>query len=254
MKNFRLGSMLLLVTFISFTVFSCNKDDDPQTEKDPQQTSSCWINILYDKNGDVYTQFTYNEDGKIDKATLGGITLDYQYSGNTIVIEGTNASGEFVSKSTYILNNKGYVINVRAEYDETGTSWTESQYEYEDDVRLVKSIGTNSTNGSQSFVQTYIWENGNLVSSETGTGKITTYSFYMDMPKQPGEYLSYTELIGPGTGAKLYDTKNALKSFTTENGTTSFTYQTDDDGKIVAMLAKAGTNPNSKVGYGYECK
>lgn len=252
MKKFRYGRMLLIVAFTSFTLLSCNKDDDPRTEEEPKP-SSCRINTIYNNDGEVQMQFTYNEAGKVVKATQGGLTLNYQYNGNTIVIEGTNASGEFVSKSTWILNNQGYVTNVRAEYNESGTQWAESQYEYEDGTRLVRYTGTNSTSGSQPFVQTYTWENGNIVSVKTGAGKITTYSYYTDMPKQPGEYFSYSELIGPGTGAKIYNTKNALKSFTTENGTTSFTYQTDDDGKIVAMLYKYGTDPSTKVGFGYVC-
>jgi len=251
MKKIRFGRMLLIVAFTSFTLLSCNKEDDPRTEEEPQP-SSCRINTIYNNDGDVQMQFTYNEAGKVVKATQGGLTLNYQYNGNTIVIEGTNASGEFVSKSTWILNNQGFVTDVHSEHNETGTDWTDNQYEYEAGTRLIKHTSTNSTSGSQPFVETYTWANGNIVSVETGAGQITTYSYYTEMPKQPGDYFSYAELIGPG-GAKVFATKNALKSYTLNSATTSFTYQTDDDGKIVGMRYKYGTDPSTKVGFGYEC-
>ncbi len=248
MKEFKFNSTFLITLLIFFTLSSCDKDDDTNQEEEPQQ-SSCLINTIYD-DGDVIYQFTYDESAKIIKATAWGNTLNYQYSGNSIIVEGKTPSGEFAGKATYLLNAKGFVTYVHAEHNEAGTSWTDSQYEYENDNKLIKYISTNSTTGSQPFVQTYTWQNGNIIASETGTGKITTYTYYLDMPKQYGGYYSYMDLIG--SGAKIFDTKNELKSASLDGITTTISYQTDDDGKIMVMMLNDGTTASS-ISYGYQC-
>lgn len=248
MKKFKFNNTFLITLLTFFTLFSCNKDDDTNQEEEPQQ-ASCLINTIYNNYGVLIHEFTYDESAKIIKAIAGGNTLNYTYSGNSIIIEEETPSGKFAGKATYLLNAKGFVTYVHAEHNEAGTNWSDNHYVYENDSLLVKYIGTNST-GSQPFVQTYTWQNGNIIASETGTGKITTYTYYLDMPKKYGGYYSYINLISGG--AKIIENKNELKSYSLNGITTTFSYQTDDDGKIMVMMQNYGTTAIS-ISYGYQC-
>ena len=73
----------------------------------------------------------------------------------------------------------------------------------------------------------------------------------MDMPKKDGGYYSYMDLRG--SGAKVFDTKNELKSASLDGITTTISYQTDDDGKIMVMMLNDGTTASS-ISYDYVCE
>lgn len=256
MKKIRYNIILLLATFALTANLACETDevpeDDPQEqeeqEQEEQEKTTCRFKTIHLATGEMV--FTYNEDGKITKFTTGGREATYQYNDNTIVID-EKTHGAFYRKRTLTLNEHGFLTELYEVYNQAGTFWHKEEFEYQNDTELVKHTKTHHNNTpSQS---TFTWEDGNIVSVISTPGDYEqTYVYDTEMLHQTGDQLSYTELTVYG-GAKIYGVKNALKSIVADDVTHTFSYQTDQDGRIIRLTRQGGGLDATFHFSGYEC-
>lgn len=218
----RTSVFFLAILATTSLFYSCKKNDNATSKKD------CKVVALIPSTGDA-TQIVYNSDGKIASITRGTDMKDFQYSGNTEIINETN-SGTFYSKTIVTLNEQGLAANVRIEANAAGTDWTDLQFEY-NGKELMKQTSTQSTGGAP-VISTITWTKGNPVSTVVGAD-IETYDYYLDKPSQPGDILNLSQTI---SGYYSLIPKNALKSISSGGSIYSFSYTADADGKFTNII------------------
>lgn len=226
----------ILLLCVSLTTSCAKKSKD-----NPQPEPTCRI-ITAGGEG-LFFNITYNQEGKISKVTVESTTRTYEYSGNTAMVR-TEVTGAFFSKTTYTLNNNGFVTKKRIEYNETGTDWINTEFLYNENTQLIKTIVTESSDDIPT-TYTYTWDNDNMV-----TAGRRSYTYYTDKPRQPGDYTYFEELF-EHDGMRVNNSKNAVKS-TTVDGSMSITYTADQDGKITSLTTQRGTSIEI-IDYQYQC-
>src|ERR1700743_1766935 len=90
--------LLLAIAIISFT--NCSKNDSAPQK--PKQT----CNIITVVENNTTYNISYNNNGQISKVAYDTYVSDFTYGGNVIIVNTTN-SGNFSSKRTITLNDKG---------------------------------------------------------------------------------------------------------------------------------------------------
>ncbi len=223
----------ILICTIAGLQSGCKKNNDKKANCRISSASSTTA-------GNAYL-FLYNNENKLIRTSLGSSVITYDYSGNTTTVTNLD-SGKFLNKSIVTNNADGLAINVRTETNTNGSEWSNTFYEYTG-TELAKSTFTSSAGGSAT-VSTYVWTNGNLVSSKTDT-TISTLDYYTDKPRQPGDFLSLVQVI---QGYEIYRTRNLLK---TASGT-NLIYIFGTDGKIISLEAVSGTS-TTILDYQYQC-
>lgn len=224
---------IALSLIISVTFTGCKKND----VKKP----SCRITtILIPSSATIY-HLLYNSNGKLSRVTGGQLDILYEYTGNTTIVT-TFDSGKFLSKSVIISNAAGLATSVKTENNTTGTDWTNTIYEYNGE-ELIKATSTSSGVGIPS-VTTYTWSDHNVTHIDETPGIQMTLNYYMDKPRQAGDYLSTVQLFD---GYETLRYKNLLKTYSQVN----FIYNFSPDGNISSV----GAAPNNQkiFEYEYEC-
>jgi hypothetical protein len=236
-----MNKLFLMAVLITAVLASCKKDSTP--------APICRIITVSPVSSDVGAptyNFSYNSEGKLSSrsnSSSGSVTT-YSYSGNTVIATSTNG-GVFQSKKIITLNANGLASNVKAEYNETGTSWDNTLYEYSG-TELIKSTQTSSA-GDPADVTTYVWSGGNLT-DKIGSYTVT-FSYYTDKPAQTGDDFSLVQLEN---GYEVYRLKNAVKSYLVGSTIVSYSYSFDTDGKIASIAITTGTT-TSTDDYQYQC-
>jgi len=209
-------------------------------KKDSNKKSDCRVAEVSIAGGQNI-EVSYGSDGKVNSFSTGNGTLvSFTYKGDTVQILHTD-SGQFGSRVTVVNNVSGLATYVRTDYDQAGTQWGTTKYEYNGDQLATSK---DSSYAGTSSTTTYAWFNGNMVVSASGT-QTTSSDYYTDKPYQPGDYLYFAQLL---QGYQILRNKNLVKS--TTGG--SFNYSFDGDGHISAMEI---VEPNSAavINYTYQC-
>jgi len=213
-----------------------------QCKKDNERKHSCQIITVTTSPNGTTIHLTFNADGKLIRSESANQVLTYEYSaGSTTIV--TFNSGTFHSKTIATLNSDGLATNVRSEDDTTGTSWTNTVYEY-NGQELSKSTVTTST-GGQPVVSTYTWANQNLASSILDGGS-QTFGYYTNRPRQTGDYFLLVQQL---QGYETFRNKNLLKTI----DAVTLNYQFGSDGKINSLSAIAGAS-ETFINYEYLCE
>jgi hypothetical protein len=233
--------LFLMAVLITAVLASCKKDSTP--------APICKIITVTPVSSDVGAptyNISYNSEGKLSSSfnSSSGYVTTYSYSGNTVIATSTEG-GVFGSKDIITLNANGLASNVKAEYNEAGTSWDNTLYEYSG-TELIKRTVTSSA-GGPADVTTYVWSGGNLTDIIGSTN--FTLSYYTDKPAQTGDYFSLLQLQN---GYEVYRVKNAVKSFLVGTTIISYSYSFGTDGKIASIAITTGTT-TSTDDYQYQC-
>jgi hypothetical protein len=239
MKTRLLSITLFVIT--AFYFIGCKKNSDSAGEcKIVSTTSSISggvLNVFYDNNGRVIK-------------TVAGLSVDtYDYNGN-IVTYVAKYNGNFSSKVVYTLNNEGLIIKSKTTVDELGDRWDERIYEY-NGTEVIKETLTSYLGSG--LITTFTWQDGNMVAIYVGGVLSSTMEYYLDKSSATGDYFHSWR---PKNQLVLCRTKNAPKSsmLLSPAGTKSFSYEYDQDGKIVATTTNNGPSlPQTKAIYQYDC-
>lgn len=228
LKIFFILSLLVTGTFTA-----CKKND---VEK-----PTCRIVSVFVPSATALYHLSYNSNGKLSSATAGPLNILYEYIGNTTIVT-TLDSGKFRSKSVIIANTAGLATSVKTENNAAGTDWTNTIYEYNGE-ELIKATTTSSVVAITS-VTTYTWLNHNVTSISETPGTQMVLNYYMDKPKQTGDYLSIVQLFD---GYETIRNKNLLKTYSQVD----FIYDFGPDRNISSV----GAAPNNQklFEYEYEC-
>jgi hypothetical protein len=233
MRTIKFAVYSILFTAPTITGPGCKKNND-------KKANCQLISASSPTAGNGYI-FLYDNEDKLIRTSLGGSVATYDYSDNTTVITNLD-SGKFTNKSTVTKNADGLAINVRTEYDQTGTVWNNTSYEYTG-TELSKSTFTSSAGGN-AMITTYTWLNQNLVASKQDT-TVSTLGYYTDRPRQTGDFLSLIQFI---QGYEIYRTKNLLKTLSGSN----LIYIFGTDGKINSIEVVSGAS-TTFLDYQYQC-
>src|SRR4029453_15418947 len=76
------------------------------------------------------TRIYYGSNGKVQKVVNSFCVTEYAYSGNKVTLIRKD-TGKFIAKTIVDLNNKGLATNVKVYFDEAGTGWVNTAYEYD---------------------------------------------------------------------------------------------------------------------------
>jgi hypothetical protein len=233
------------IVAICLSLNACKKEG---TDKN----ASCRIVTVTEVNGSVNNVYnlTYNNDGKISTlVSSGSSTLNkvYTYSGNTMIINVTNA-GAFYSRDSITLNDKGRPLNIRQYRNMAGTDWENYALEYNGDL-LLKYIQSNET-GAGSTTVTVTTTNGNTTKVVQGATTVD-FEYFTDKNVQRGDYLELAGLLQ--YGVNIYPHKNLIKALDIQGGDiTNFNYEFGDDGLITKVTGTSGAN-TSTITYQYQC-
>lgn len=233
------------VAFFVFIVFiSCKKNNDKK--------ASCRIVTVAQTSpsSNVIQNLTYNNEGRISTASTSGPNGGnkvFTYNGNTVIAISTRHDNSFSGRDSITLDAKRRPLNIRTFFDEAGTNWTNSRFEYNGND-LQKIIQTEETNGSpETSVATY--NNGNMVSL-SNTTSVTTLEYFTDKKVQQGDYLEVASLIQ--YGVSVYPHKNLLKTIASAGTILNFNYEFNPDGTISRVTATTGGTV-ATLSYQYQC-
>jgi hypothetical protein len=236
---------LFLLLALTGILASCKKDKDKK--------ATCRITTVISSgsgNNTVYN-ITYNNDGKISTLNSSGSAVTnkvFTYSGNTVNVNTTVGSNTFSSRDSITLDSKGRPVNIRNFFNESGTNWNNSSFEYNGDDLLKYIVTSSSSSTSETVTATYL--NGNMVNLQT-TGVSSSVAYFTDKKVQPGDYLEISNLIQ--FGLTVFPHKNLVKSVDSGGGSiTNFNYEFDADGQITKLTATSGSSV-SNLTYQYQC-
>jgi hypothetical protein len=235
-KNWLLKQLKIFIALsfiITVTFTACKKND--------LEKLTCRVTSVYIPSSATIYHLSYNSNGKLSRATGGPVEILYEYIGNTIIVT-TLDSGKFLSKSIIIANTAGLATSVKTENNVTGTDWASTIYEYNGE-ELIKATTTSSTVAVAS-VTTYAWSGHNVTHITETPGTPMVLDYYMDKPRQTGDYLSTVQLFD---GYETLRNKNLLKTYSELN----FVYNFSPDGNISSV----GTASNNQkiFEYAYQC-
>ena len=226
-------------------VLSCKKGNN--------NPSSCHIisATLVSSQGTASINFTYNNDKKISTLSMSGATTlnkVFNYNGNTIIVNTTTTGGAFEGRDSVTLDGRGRPINIRHFYNQGGTSWHNTAYEYSGDDMVKFMQGYESDN----ILDTYTVNStaGNVV-YWGNSGNSTSLDYYSEKNIQPGDYLSFEAMMQ--YGVNIYPHKNLVKQLESTGGYyTNLNYEFDSGGKITKVTVTSNFNVITFT-YQYQC-
>ena len=225
--------LIALSLIITATFTGCKKND----VKKP----ICRISSIFVPSSATIYRLLYNSNGKLSRASVWPLDILYEYTGNTTIVT-TLDSGKFFSKSVIIANAAGLATSVKTDNNATGTDWANTIYEYNGE-KLMRATTTSSVAAIPS-VTTYIWLDHNVTHINETPGIPMKLDYFMDKPKQAGDYLSVVQLFD---GYETIRNKSLLKTYSQVN----FVYNFSTDGNISSVAAAPY---NQKIfEYEYEC-
>jgi YD repeat-containing protein len=210
----------MVAAMLSFV--DCSKKS---TSKPASQVSS-----IKNSNGATWN-FSYDDQGRIETILYAyqanSTTRTFQYGNKELFLSTVDQAGT-VTIDTLELNADGSVSSEREVVNNQHYHSTDS-YSNGD---LDTSTYTASYNGVPiTSTSTYTYQNGDMVSNSGGV----TYTYYQNQPaaaldfNQAGEYENY--------GNACHDIKCAhmMQTYTTSNGTITFTYDYDSLGRVTEI-------------------
>ncbi len=235
MKKRKLCLTALVSFFIIAGFVSCKK-----TAAEPKPDCK----IIAAISGSDVTSFTYNADGKLSSQTSASETKKFNYIGNAIII--TSTTGSTVNSITTVsLNADGLASNALVT-DSARIFLNNTAYEY-NGIELSKSTLTSAL-GGDTFITTYTWSGGNLISIDFGSS-ILTLNYSIDKPSQTGDLEDIGNLL---QGYKTQRSKNLFTSQDLNGDITIVNYVFDQEGKITAFNT-IGSGPVFSSNYLYDC-
>jgi hypothetical protein len=230
---------IFLAIVICFA-FSCKKNKE---DKKP----SCRLKSVTEvrTTGNSTWDFTYNNEGKISVIKLthsGGTTIkEFTYTGSTIIAIATTSTG-FLRKDSITLNANGRPTNVRVYYNEAGTSWENTAYEYNGNEISKHQKSSSAAPSPTTLTATYA--NGNMI--KLGNNN---YEFYNDK-NQAGDFLNTLGIVE--YGLSLYSNQNLTKSITNGSSVSTIVYEKNADDLII-KTDFANSAGSFTWTYQYEC-
>jgi hypothetical protein len=160
----------------------------------------------------------------------------------------TTTGGTFSGRDSVTVDNMGRPVNIRHFYNQAGTSWFNTVYEYS---------GDNMTKFNQIYESTTIPDtytvnsvDGNVVYFGN-SGNSTSLEYYTNKSNQPGDYLEFNSLID--FGVSIYPRKNLIKKLDSGLGNfTDLSYEFDSDAKITKVIATSASSVFTYT-YQYQC-
>jgi len=232
---------LISLFMVAIMVVSCSKDDDNPPETEPQAEASCHI---ISTSGGLVINMTYDETGRLKTLVNGTKKTTYFYTDNQ-TISATLDNGEFEEKKIMTFNENGQMVNLRIEFNQSGTEWNNEVYEYNGE-QIIKSTRTSYT-GSPPSVHTYVWSNGNMVTQIYNDGGSAHFEYYLDELVRPGDFFHTTYLLI--FGVNPIKNTNLTKSTNFDGDEDIYTYEFDDEGKITSLILPG----SGQINYNYEC-
>lgn len=237
-KNTRL--IILISTYFAIGLVSCTKNNS----QNPPPAFGCKVASITN-TGYQPTYITYRADGKIDKMTYDDELRTFSYNGNSLTVL-TTKGGAFDDRKTITLNANGMPVNVRGDYNETGTEWYNDAFEY--NGREVSKQVLSDSYSSNSDIITYTWANGNLVKQQSPAYGTTVYEYFLNKNYSEGDFFYIDQF--------LYDSyqfvfnKNILKSSKTGNYPIDLFYYTYDADGNINSFKEDNSNPTTLA---YKC-
>ncbi|HTO16242.1 MAG TPA: hypothetical protein VLZ83_10740 [Edaphocola sp.] len=192
-------------------------------KKDNKKKETCKIQKFTDNSGGDVTIFSYDDNFKLVKMSGGTRESNFSYGSNQKTILTTDG-GVFDNKKIITYDNQSKIINVKAEFNTSGTDWDNISYNYSGND-LIKYTSTSSSSPTPN-VTNFVWENGNISKIIPSSGPATILEYYLDKEFQDADYLSLSFLLQYGESPIRY--KNLLKSFSSQE----VIYGFDAEGKI----------------------
>lgn len=204
----------------------------------------CRISTITAAGNTAFT-ITYRSDGKISSIANEEFLHSYTYTGNTVIIL-TTENGAFDERKTITLNSDGLPLNVRGDYNQSGTEWYNDAFQY-NGKEVFKRIESDYSSSATETI-TYTWADGNLLKEQSGSYGTTVYTYYSDKKTRDGDHFYYEQLISDGY--QYVHNKHLLKSAKTNNYNADVFYYTyDSDGKIISYKE----DNRQPVSYTYKC-
>jgi hypothetical protein len=197
----------------------------------------------------IYT-LTYSDEDKLSGlAATGGAVFNkaFSYNGNTTIVNTTNETGDFMSRDSITVNDKGRVVNMRNFITQNGSEWINYSFTYSGDDLVAVEQTRQPAEPPVSGVGNSL--NGNLLSLSSATAS-TIFEYYLDKKVQQGDYLDFSLVLQFGAG--IYPHKNLIKTISTGATITNFTYEFNSDGLISKVAINNGSTIQT-VTYQYKC-
>jgi len=234
--------MFLLITFLAAApkVFSQNKKPE------------CRIVAMNSDAGEEI-RFLYDDSGRVKTITQSGNYVTHFDYYNNVILATETRNDSIVYKRIMTIGSNDMMSNLFEEsYNNGMPKWNYTSYTY--NGKELKGTSTITSNSSIPVQSVLTWKNGNFVSEKVSdnSGEVK-FEYYPDKAVQPGDYWDINLLATMGTGDKLYQNKNLVKSIRSEKSTTEISYQFDEKGKIISMT-KTAENTDKIWKYEYECK
>lgn len=272
----------LLIALITFSVMSCKKDNTEDLVSPPDGSGaaiiagskSCLLTKLgYDNS--YYETFEYDSKNRPVKENYfeNGVAdgyLKFTYNGNDITQEYYNKNNVKEDVYTFKLGSNGYISSAVYSYTylDGGFSYTDTENStltYNTEGYLVKVVSTEvTTSNKPGYVSsketnssTYIYSNGNLLSSEQKIGSdtyTTKYEYYTDKPNnlQVGDDEILNFLLGKRSINLLK--KETESSTSSASYINSYTYTFNADGLISKQVKSSSGSNISTYTFDYACK
>lgn len=216
--------------------FSCKKEgDDPQSPP-VDEVKKIALHTYTDGNGNSHSEsYKYDEEGRILQWTRDDDRTIYTYSG--LSITGKHyVKGVYSTTSTYTLNENGYVSHwiLGTNPPHPGFDWAkEYDYIYDAEGHVIAETTTNWSGFS--YISIFNYANGNLETSEYGSGGILTNEY---------DTSEKNSLANVNFGRKFHgvSSKNLIVSsrLTSAAGdleeTTNYQYEFDKDGNVIKNI------------------
>jgi hypothetical protein len=235
---------LMILLAIVIVSGGCKKKDEVQKPVAPvhidygQGTGFCRLISAnkYDGGGGM---FKYDNLGRLASVSGGGASRVFSYDSNRIIVTVRNTPSIISGYDTVMLDSKGRIIS---------SNFLSSRYFYNDQGELTH-ITWSDGQGTTGY-NYFTWKDGDLV-QDSSQSRVRRYAYYTNLPVQ---YASFHILGYWNTyGVPLYKPKHLLKTITDNGGNPiHFTYNIDDEGKIMSDTARAATFTSFST-YSYEC-
>lgn len=221
-------SKILLLSFLSLSIFSCSNDDKSGSE----QQNPVSQKLVQTINTGVLLKYTYNEDQTLKILDIGNNSMNFNYSENRIsTIEYLNNEYSFQYDANGKINSFNYNdLEIDVAYNAATNSYS---YEKEEGKQLTLKLTENEDVKEYSIL-------------ETQTEELSKYEYFYDNSKNgvltnSNHIAVYLVMITGFHDIGLYASKRPVQTFSNNGIAFSFENTYDDD-KFVTKSIINGTN------------